>query len=170
MVCFSRDSRSVGTADDRGIAQVWDVPSGQPFTEPMRYTPKQRGHFGFPEFSPDGRFLRALRPRESYVFAVPPRLPEGTPIPEWLLQLATVLSTKIVNDAGQLVDLPDAMTQFHDVVRQIATLSADAPLAEWGRWVLNDREDRSIAPGFTCTPAEAEKLAAFLAADLAAKP
>jgi hypothetical protein len=108
--------------------------------------------------------------RCSYVFSVPPRLPEDTRVPEWLLQLATVFSNKTVNDAGQLVDLPDAITQYHDVVRQIAALPADAPLAEWGRWILDDRAERSIAPGFTCTLPEAEKLAAALAVDLAANP
>lgn len=30
---------------------------------------------------------------------------------------------------------------------------------EWGRWFLADRATRSIAAGFTITPAEAEKLA-----------
>jgi hypothetical protein len=123
-----------------------------------------------PEISPDGRFLRTQRPEESYVWSLPPRLPEGAPVPVWLLRLATVLATKTVNDAGQLVDIPDATTQFDDVRREIAALPADAPLAEWGRWILDDRADRSIAPGFTVTPADAEKLAAALAADLAAKP
>jgi hypothetical protein len=62
-----------------------------------------------------------------------------------------------------LVDLPDAMTQFDVVRRQIAALPADAPLAEWGRWVLADGATRSIAPGFTITPPEAAKLAAEMA-------
>jgi hypothetical protein len=169
-VCFSQDSRSLGTADDGGSAQVWDVPTGQPFTEPMRYSPTGEGRLRTPVFSPDGRFLRTQRPHEFHLWSVPPRLPEGTPVPAWLLQLATVLATKTVNAAGQLVDLPDAMAQFHEVRRQIAGLPEDAPLAEWGRWVLNDRADRSIAPGFTVTPAEADKLAVTLAADLSTKP
>lgn len=169
-ICFSHDSRNLGTADDSGITQVWDVPSGHPFTEPMRHNLAEPGRFGIPEFSPDARFLRAHRQHEYSIWSVPPRLPEGTPVPEWLLQLATVLATKIVNDAGQLVDLPNAMAQFHDVRRQIQALPAGAPLDAWGRWVLNDRPDRPIAPGFTCTPAQAAKLATTLAADLAPQP
>ena len=74
------------------------------------------------------------------------------------------------DEQGQLVDVPDAMSQFDDLRHQIAALPADAPLGDWGRWILDDSADRSIAPGFTGTPAEAEKLAAALAADLAAKP
>jgi hypothetical protein len=137
----------------------------------MRYRQfRVRGLDSSPEISPDGRFLRTQGPEQIYLWSVPPRLPEGAPVPEWLLRLAPVLATKTVHDAGQLVDLPDATTQFDDVRREIAALPADAPLAEWGRWILDDRADRSIAPGFTVTQADAEKLAAALAADLAAKP
>lgn len=38
-------------------------------------------------------------------------------------------------------------------------LPDDSPYVEWGRWFLADRATRSVAPGFTITPAEAEKLA-----------
>ena len=40
----------------------------------------------------------------------------------------------------------------------------DAPYVKWGRWFLSDRATRSVAPGFTITPAEAEKLADTLSA------
>jgi len=33
-----------------------------------------------------------------------------------------------------------------------ASLPSDAPYAEWGRWILDDRAERPIAPGFTITP------------------
>jgi WD40 repeat protein len=153
---FSGDSRSLGTADGHGNVRVWDVPSGQPFTEPMRYG---FGFFDFSEFSPDGRFVSAVRPEKFFIWSVPPRLPEGTPVPEWLLSLATVLADKKVNDSGELANAPNAMAQFLEVRRQIAALPVDAPLAEWGRWILDHRAERSIAPGFTLTPAEADKLA-----------
>ena len=35
---------------------------------------------------------------------------------------------------------------------------------EWGAWFLSDRATRSVAPGFTITPAETEKLADTLSA------
>ncbi|MEO7599305.1 MAG: WD40 repeat domain-containing protein, partial [Opitutus sp.] len=170
MVRFTRDSRSLGTADDSGIAQVWDVPSGAPFTEPMVVVRNDAGRLGNPEFSPDGRFLRTSRAKEIYIWSVPPRLPEGEAVPEWLLRLATVIATKVVNEAGELVDLPDAIQEFHRVQRQVAALPAIAPLADWGRWILDTRPERSIAPGFAVTKAGMEELAALLAADLAAKP
>jgi hypothetical protein len=37
------------------------------------------------------------------------------------------------------------------------------PLADRGRWFLADRATRSIAPGFTITPADADELAAEMA-------
>jgi hypothetical protein len=76
-----------------------------------------------------------------------------------LHRLATVFAAKSVNSAGELVDVPRAMTQFDDVRGEIAALAADAPLAEWGRWIVNDRADRSIAPGFTISKADADQLA-----------
>jgi len=81
-------------------------------------------------------------------------------MPEWLLQLATLCARKMVNDTGDLVDAPDGAAKFETLRQQLAALPADAPLAEWGRWILNNRADRSIAPGFTITVAEAEKLTA----------
>ena len=57
--------------------------------------------------------------------------------------------TKQINDAGELIDLPDARTQIDEVRREIAALPDNAPLANWGRWIVDDQPDRSIAPGFT---------------------
>ncbi|HUJ42665.1 MAG TPA: serine/threonine-protein kinase [Opitutaceae bacterium] len=159
-VRFSSDSRNLSTADANGIVRVWDVPSGQPVTEPMSY---RSARTLSPEFSPDGRFLRT-ETKEFFVWSVPPRLPVDSPIPEWLLQLATVCATKTVDDAGQLIDVPDVLKQFEEVQHQLAALPADAPLAEWGRWIIDNRSDRSIAPGFTITPEEADKLAKTTAA------
>ena len=44
--------------------------------------------------------------------------------------------------------------------RTIEALPDSAPYAEWGKWLIADPAKRSIAPGFTITPAEAAKLAA----------
>jgi hypothetical protein len=158
-VRFSDDGNRVASATDNGNVQVWDVQSGFPVTEPMSTGPRK---MVVAEISPDGRFVRAEgygTPLAFHIWAVPPPLPKNTPTPEWLLQLATVLAAKTVNDAEQCVDLPGAAAQIAEVGRQLATLPDHAPFIEWGRWILNDRTDRSIAPGFTVTPAEAEKLA-----------
>ena len=87
------------------------------------------------------------------------------PAPEWLLQLATLLATRSVNDAAQCVDVPEVLAQRDDIRRQLAALPANAPYAEWGRWVLNEAPDRAIAPGFTITAAEADKLRVKFEAD-----
>ena len=120
-------------------------------------------------FSPDGRFVRtetAGSPAVSstfFLWSVPPEAGD-VPAPEWLLQLATICAAKTINEAGQCVNIPEVIAQTNDVRRELAALPDHAPFVEWGRWILNDRADRSIAPGFTLTPAEADKLAADLAA------
>jgi hypothetical protein len=122
-----------------------------------------------PEFSPDGRFLRTEKATDVltksgeahvYLWSVPPRLSEGGAIPEWLLQLGIVCATKVVNDVGQLVDATDVVARLDAIRHVLATLPADAPFAEWGRWILDQRANRPIAPGFTITRAEATALAA----------
>ena len=136
----------------------------------MRHAHTRGTRFRSPEFSPDGRFLRTQRTHDFYIWSVPPRMPEGLAVPEWLLQLATVFATMTINTSGQLVDLPDAITQFQDLRRQIAALPVDAPLADWGRWIMDERADRSIAPGFTVTKTGAAQLAAILTAEVAPAP
>jgi len=154
LVSFSPDGNRLGTAGPEGIAQVWDVPSGEAVTEPM----KHEGGVTLPAFSPDGRFLK-VEGSDITIWAIPPPLPESTKAPEWLLELATVCASEIVDDSGQLAPATDAVSKVVALKQQIATLPADAPLADWGRWVLDDRAERPIAPGFTITQAESARLA-----------
>jgi WD40 repeat protein/tRNA A-37 threonylcarbamoyl transferase component Bud32 len=155
LVQFSPDGHRLGTAEPAGNAQVWDVPSGEPVTEPMRHS----GGAGLPAFSPDGRFLKTEGVHVN-LWAVPPPLPEGMSPPEWLLELATLCASQVVNEAGQLVPATATVNAVDRLRHQIATLPAGAPLADWGRWLLDDRPERPIAPGFTIAPAEADKLMA----------
>ena len=162
---FSADGSRVVTASQDATARVWDVQTGQPLTEPMMHP----GRVVLAVFSPDGRFVRtetAGSPAVSstfFLWSVPPEAGD-VPAPEWLLQLATICAAKTINEAGQCVNIPEVIAQTNDVRRELAALPDHAPFVEWGRWILNDRADRSIAPGFTLTPAEADKLAADLAA------
>ena len=113
-------------------------------------------------FSPgDGRFFYTFSADETYVWAVPPDVGD-VPAPEWLLQLATICAGKRLSDSGALVDATNALEAIDDLRRTVAALAPDAPFAEWGRWIIADRATRSIAPGFTMTAAEAEKLAITL--------
>jgi WD40 repeat protein len=163
VVRFSKDSRSVGTASET-TARVWDVPSGQPLTEPMVF-----GNIplGFPEFSPDGHYLRIEHGGRYYIWSIPPRPPEGTPVPEWLLSLATICASKSVNDGGELVDGAGPTPHYEDIVRALAALPPGAPLADWGRWIVHPGDDRSIAPGFTIGHVEMDEK---VAAELATRP
>jgi WD40 repeat protein len=159
---FSADSSRVVTASQDATARVWDAQTGQPLSAPMLHARR----VVLAVFSPDGRFVRTETvgspglPGSFFLWSVPP---EGG-APEWLLKLATICAGKTINDDGQSVDVSGVLAQLDDVRRQLGILPDHAPFVEWGRWVLNDRADRSIAPGFTITPASADKLAADLAA------
>ena len=93
------------------------------------------------------------------VRSVPPQLSQGERTPEWLLRLATILAAKTVNDAEESVAHLEPVAEMDALRRELARLPADAPYVEWGRWILDDRPDRPIAPGFAITPAEAARLA-----------
>ena len=153
---FSPDGKRFIVVNSKGDARVWDVGSGQLVTERMQHGPV-RVVLGV--FSPDGKFARTeTAPANYHLWSLPPPQPEGTPAPEWLLELATMFASKRVNADGQLVDASDAVAKIDDLRRHVATLPDNDPFGEWGRWILDDRADRSIAPGFTITPAEADRL------------
>jgi WD40 repeat protein/tRNA A-37 threonylcarbamoyl transferase component Bud32 len=139
------------------LMRVCDTRTGQPLTESMHLT-----GLHLVDWSPDERYLHALSgdDRTINIFAIPPPLPTGDPIPPWLLQLASICGARKVNETGQCVDAPEVVALIGDVRRTLASLPDDAPYVEWGRWILADSPGRSIAPGFTLTPAEADRLAA----------
>ena len=168
---FSADGSRVATASSAGVtAHLWDVATSQPLAEPMVHPVPLFTAI----FSPDGRFLRTETvarppiPTKFWLWSIPPPLPAGERTPPWLLDLATICAGQAVNDEGRFVDASDAVAKVDEVRRTLAALPDDAPYVEWGRWVLNDSPDRPIAPGFTITPAQADKLAATLATDAVA--
>ena len=59
---------------------------------------------------------------------------------------------------------PDEFCSCDDLRREIAALPDTAPYATWAKWFLSTDPARSIAPGFTITPADAKKLADTLSA------
>ncbi len=79
--------------------------------------------------------------------------------PEWLLDLAAICAGKTLNEDGLFMTATDAFGKIAAIRRELAARPDDAPYVEWGRWFVADRATRSIAPGGTITPAEAEKLA-----------
>ena len=80
---------------------------------------------------------------------------------------AAIRAGTTLNEDGQFVTATEAFGKIADVRRTVAELPDDAPYVEWGRWFLADRATRSVGPGFTITPAEAEKLAKEMAAPAA---
>ncbi len=79
-------------------------------------------------------------------------------MPDWLLRLATTLAGGEIDRHARFRPQTFDAKVFDALRRELAALPDDAPYVEWGRWFLADRATRSIAPGFTITPAEAEKL------------
>jgi eukaryotic-like serine/threonine-protein kinase len=157
-VRFDSDSKRLVTGTEGGTAQVWNVASGLPVSEPMRHGLVQ---VRAAEFSPDGRFIRTeTAPNGSfYLWSVPPLIPAGVPTPDWLVELATICAGKRVRDDGRFDDTSESGTKIAEIRRELVALPADAPYVEWGRWFLSDRSTRSIAPGFTLSLADASALA-----------
>jgi hypothetical protein len=162
-VRFTRDSTRLGTAGHVLDARVWDVPSGEPVTEPLRHSTEVK----MPEFSSDGCFLKVQNEKHIYVWAVPPPLPEGMAPSDWLLELGTLCASLAVNEAGHLIPALEAAANVEHLRYQITALPANTPLADWARWVLDERPSRPIAPGFTVTEAEAKRLSAARASEQA---
>jgi WD40 repeat protein len=157
---FSPDGLRFVTASNSPVARVWDTRTGQPVTEPMQHT----NRLFEATFSPDGRFLLVEQVSSGFaLWSVPPLGAAGS-VPPWLLELATICASKTVDDDGQFVDASGEVAKIDEVRRTLATLPDNAPYVEWGRWFLSDRDTRSIAPGFSITGAEADRLAPPLAA------
>jgi WD40 repeat protein len=157
---FSPDGARIVTPSTGGTARVWDVRSGLPLTDALDH----RGvAVGTVAYSPDGRFVStqanaggAKLPAQR-LWAVPPD-GRGVRTPEWLLRLATICAGQRLNDEGKFVIAADEMATLDEVRREVAALPVSNPYAEWAQWFLSDSPTRSIAPGFTITPAEARQL------------
>jgi hypothetical protein len=132
---FSSDGRRSTTESQDGFSRIFDVRTAQALAEPMDHG-AARPSAGY--FSPDGLFLRTETAADFRIWPVPPALPDATPL-EWLLELATACAGKVVNNQGQLTVAPDVSIQIATLRQQIDALPANAPLAKWGRWILNER-------------------------------
>jgi WD40 repeat protein len=162
---FSADNTRVATSTAAGAVRVWDLRTGLPLQDPSRYkTDNLPPDLGF---SADGRFVlasfRTDDSRTTHLWSAPPIGPAER-APAWLLRLATVCAGRRLNESAKLESALDEFDRFDEVRREIAALPDDAPYATWAKWFLSTDPARSIAPGFTITPADAEKLAKELAA------
>lgn len=155
-VRFSSDDTRLVTATDEGTAQVWDAVHGLPITEPLRHGLVRVENA---EFSPDGRFIRTeTRPDNAFYFwSVPPAPSSGAPAPAWLLELATLCAGKRVGENGQL-HLHRPTGGLESLRRSISESGNDPLYAEWVRWFFAAPAQRAIAPGFTATREDAQRL------------
>lgn len=161
---FSPDAMRIITPSNGGTARIWDVRSGLPLTGLLDHEGEP---VGVVCYGPDGRFIETFSTsagkRVIRVWAVPPD-GRGAPTPKWLLTLATICAGQRLTDGGKFVSAADEFAKIEDARRELDALPANDPYAEWGRWILSDSPTRPIAPGFTITPTDAEKLAQELAA------
>jgi WD40 repeat protein len=161
-VSFNADGARFAASANDGAARVWDFKTLLPLTDIF---PHGNLQITSVEFSPDGRFLKTGITANRYqLWAVPPALPANGNTPPWLLELATICAGQTLSADGRFVKESDTAEKIDAVRRKLAALPDDAPYVEWGRWFLADPATRSIAPGFTITPAEAAKLAKEMAA------
>ena len=157
---FGPDSRRyLLTTNAAQSVQVLDTQSSLPLSEPMKHDFRVPGG----EFSPDGRFICSETANTSEIrfhFWLWPVAPDGgsDPVPEWLLDLATLYSGGIIDGSGNYVPVPPGGPTIDDVRRKVESLPHDSRAADWGRWILDDSPNRSIGPGFLITPAEATEL------------
>lgn len=165
---FSWDGTRIIAPSGAG-ARVWDVRSGQPITGVLEHDGMVTNLYG-----PDGAFVTTLSGASApdstqRIWAVPPRA-NGRPTPEWLLTLATICAGQQLSDNGEVTAAAEDFATLDEIRRTIQTLPASDPFAAWGQWIVSDDPNRPIAPGFTITPAEAEKLRAEMAAAAATAP
>ncbi len=168
-VAFSPDDTRIITPSSSGTARVWDIATGLPLTDLMNHGNESITTVAF---SPDGRFVTTQATGDASgmqlqrLWAAPPTAP-GTRTPRWLLRLATICAGQQLGDDGKLVSAAEEFARIEELRREIAALSDNDPYAVWAKWFLDELPTRSIAPGFTITPAEADKLARDMAAGAA---
>jgi WD40 repeat protein len=140
------------------MASWWDARSGLLAMEPFRASKEPIENF---DVDPKARFMALIeKSGRVSIWSVPPRY-ETTGVPPWLLRLARALGGKRLDNLGALVpsELGFEQTQadLAAVRQELSVLPDDAPYAAWGRWILADPHERSIAPGLNITVAEARE-------------
>jgi WD40 repeat protein len=165
---FSPNGRRIFTRTLRGELRFWDVVSGQPISAPLSHRAGQDLTVATPvldQFGPDGGFFlaRESNPEVFHLRSIPPD-GAGAAVPSWLLRLATLCAGRRLTEEGEYVSAADEVERIDELRRELSELPPSAPFTEWGRWFLADSSIRSIAPGFTVTPAEAKTIAARMGA------
>ena len=167
---FSADNSRITTPSASGNAQVYDVASGLALTEEYPHDGELVGNV---HFSMNGRYISTQTSGSKWgmpvqrIWSTPPNA-AGTRTPRWLLRLASISGGLRLADDGKLVSAEDDFARLDELRREIAALPETDGYAQWARWFLSNDAKRPIAPGFTITAEEAEKVRAEFAAAPAA--
>lgn len=158
---FSEDERRVIGLFVDGTLRVWDAGTGLPLFGPLQ-TEGAGFHFRVASVLAGTGLVRVNvldhDSRRSCIVSVP-EIWDKQPTPGWLLRLAEALCGGEIAVTGDFRNTATSSPSvFLGIAAELEGLPDDAPYVEWGRWFLADRATRSIAPGFTITSAEAEKL------------
>jgi WD40 repeat protein len=140
-VQFSPDGRWIATASTDHTARVWDAQNGQPLTEPLPHGDIVNSA----QFTPDGRQI--LTTSDDGAARVWDFAPSTTNHPDWLLQLAEVISGERLNKQGIMEQTQLNRGGILNQLRQrLKQESDDDEWVIWGRWFLADPATRTIAP------------------------
>jgi hypothetical protein len=148
-------SDRIATGTRKGFF-LWDAWSGLQEMEPY---PPSGGSMREFTIDSERKYVALIAPGGRVtVWPLPPRY-ERKEVPAWLLKLARALSGKSLDANGNLVasdaGFEQRQAELVAVQKELDSLPADAPYAEWGRWILADPDTRPIAPGLNITLAEA---------------
>jgi WD40 repeat protein/tRNA A-37 threonylcarbamoyl transferase component Bud32 len=138
---FSPDGRWIVTASTDHTARVWDAQSGQPLTEPLPHGDIVNSG----QFTPDGRQILTIS--EDGTARVWDFAPPTASHPDWLPQLAEVISGQRLNQQGILEQTKLNRGEILNQLRQrLNQASDDDAWVIWGRWFLADPATRTISP------------------------
>jgi WD40 repeat protein len=138
---FSSDGKRIATTSWDHTARVWDALTGQPLTDPLKH-----GNMVFTaQFSRDGR--RIFTTSIGDAARVWDIAPSAAHLPDWLPQLAEVISGEGLNHQGMLEQTKLNRGDMLSQIRQRLTQAPDDDeWVQWGRWFLADPATRTISP------------------------
>jgi len=148
-VDFSPDESRIGVFTAEGEVRVYDSSSGQLLVEPIKTgRPIYWRGCGLDASS---QYVTVTSATGDFSrWPLPPLL--RSPVPAWLLQLATATAGGTIDRFAAFRELAFDERAFDGVRHKLDQLPADAPYAEWGRWFLADPATRPIAPGLKPAP------------------
>jgi WD40 repeat protein len=138
---FSPDGHRIVTASSDHTARVWDAQTGLPLTAPLQHpTPVISA-----QFSPDGE--RILTVTDSGTARVWDIAPVAATPPDWLPQLAEIISGECLNNQGVLEPTKlNRAGSLNQIRQRLNQEPDDDQWVHWGRWFLADPATRSTSP------------------------